>query len=548
MDVARHNQFKKGGTIESGRKGRHESSVAIRKTNKERNIKALRELASTSAGAVDQASLNQGRTEGLSERMKERLARLPEWVAGINSNDPKLIYESTTAIRKLLSIERKPPIEEVIAQGIVPRLVEFIKQDDSHELQFEAAWALTNIASGTTHQTRVVIEAGAIPIFTKLLTSANADVREQAIWALGNIAGDMVAYRNMVLDTGAMPLLLQQLSIPLPVPNDKLLSDKMLSVVRNGTWTLSNFCRGKPAPALEVVQPALQVLAHLIKMTDDDVIVDACWALSYISDGTPEKITAIISAGVCPRLVELLGHKNESIQTPALRAIGNIVTGSDVQTQVVISLNVLRYLLMLLGSKKDSIVKEACWTISNITAGSPEQIQAVIDNGLFPALIVLLRHQNFDVKKEAAWAISNATSLGRPVQIDYLIDRGIIKPFCDLLDERDPSLVMVALDCLDNVLRFGEEVSRQLGTENKCALLVEEAAGIDKIEALTASKLPELCQKANKLVDDYFLEDDEQEWNQPNNMNQMPNNMQGFNGAPPGGFGGQAPGGFQFNF
>lgn len=53
-------------------------------------------------------------------------------------------------------------------------------------------------------------------------------------------------------------------------------------------------------------KPAIPALERLIQSNDEEVLTDACWALSYLSDGTNDKIQAVIEAGVCPRLVELL--------------------------------------------------------------------------------------------------------------------------------------------------------------------------------------------------------------------------------------------------
>lgn len=224
-----------------------------------------------------------------------RLEQLPAMVAGVMGNDPTVQTECTTQFRRLLSIEKNPPIQQVIEANVVPRFVEFLQRDDNPALQFEAAWALTNIASGTSEHTKVVMESGAVPIFVRLLLSPNDDVREQAVWALGNIAGDSPPCRDLVLQAGAMQPLLMQLH-----------QNSKLSMLRNATWTLSNFCRGKPQPDFEMVRPGLPTLAHLIFSPDDEVLTDACWALSYLSDGPNEKIQAVIESGVIRRLVELL--------------------------------------------------------------------------------------------------------------------------------------------------------------------------------------------------------------------------------------------------
>merc|ERR1719428_235489 len=306
--------------------------------------------------------------------------QIPGLTQQVMSEDPTLQFSATQQYRKLLSIEQNPPIQEVIQAGVVPRFVQFLKEINRPDLQFEAAWVLTNIASGTAEQTRVVVEQGALPIFVQLLQSPNDDVREQAVWALGNIAGDPPNFRDLVLQSGGLDSIIAVLN-----------SSEKMSMTRNATWALSNLCRGKPAPPLEWIAQAFGTLASLIYHADVEVLTDACWALSYLSDGPNERINAVIQAGVCRRLVELLTHTSPLVQTPALRAVGNIVTGDDAQTQVILQSQALPSLLKLLSHAKKAIRKESCWTISNITAGSRAQIQEVIASGLFPPVIHLLQ-------------------------------------------------------------------------------------------------------------------------------------------------------------
>jgi|Transcript_67679 hypothetical protein len=400
-------------------------------------------------------------------------------------------------IRKLLSIEKNPPIQEILDSNILPILIQCIEEETDVQLKFEIAWIITNIASGTSEQTYELIKCGAIPVLIKFIQGNNENLTSQCVWALGNIAGDSSKCRVHLLNTNLVNVLL-----------DQIRKNKNLTFLRNAVWTLSNLCREKAK--LKKIDNSLIIseLSKLIFSEDSDILTDVCWALSYISDGSSVIIQGIINSGMLNRITELLMHKDTRVQTPALRTVGNIVTGDDFQTQAVINCSVLPCLLTLLNSNKKSIKREACWTISNITAGNISQIQATIDSKIFPTLISLLESSELDVKKEAAWAISNATTGGTKSQIDYLINLNSIPSLLKLLDSTDVRIIKVILEGIENILEIGEQ-SRLFNCKNAYIAAIEQAGGLEKIENLQQHENDGIYENAIKILERFFGAEDE---------------------------------------
>ena len=220
---------------------------------------------------------------------------------------------------------------------MLPKLVEMLSWDHSHEVQYEAAWVLTNVSSGTPDQVRAllrtlgdagracpsrvglqsrnsllfsppnktasVVEAQASLPLCRLLSSPHPKVKDQvrataleepttarrhffytspaprcqvpaslpffffffflfrlippslffalfpslstsslpcpskACWCLGNIAGDGAELRDMLLHAGALEVFLNMLRV-----------ETNLELLRNVSWTISNFFRWKESP------------------------------------------------------------------------------------------------------------------------------------------------------------------------------------------------------------------------------------------------------------------------------------------------------------
>ncbi|KAF4789549.1 Importin subunit alpha-4 [Turdus rufiventris] len=439
LESHRIKSFKnKGRDAETMRRHRNEVTIELRKNKRDEHLLKKRNVP-------QEESLEDSDVDA---DFKAQNVTLEAILQNATSDNPVIQLSAVQAARKLLSSDRNPPIDDLIKSGILPILVKCLERDDNPSLQFEAAWALTNIASGTSAQTQAVVQSS-----------------------------DGPQCRDYVISLGVVKPLLSFINPSIPI-----------TFLRNVTWVIVNLCRNKdPPPPMETVQ---------------EILVDTVWALSYLTDGGNEQIQMVIDSGVVPFLVPLLSHQEVKVQTAALRAVGNIVTGTDEQTQVVLNCDVLSYFPHLLTHPKEKINKEAVWFLSNITAGNQQQVQAVIDAGLIPMIIHQLAKGDFGTQKEAAWAISNLTISGRKDQVEYLVQQNVIPPFCNLLSVKDSQVVQVVLDGLKNILIMaGDEAST-------IAEIIEECGGLEKIEALQQHENEDIYKLAFEIIDQYFSGDD----------------------------------------
>lgn len=420
------------------------------------------------------------------------------------STDPQTAAEACIAFRKILSIDHKPPIDQVLQAGILPRLKQFLAETTRPQVQLEACWALTNIASGNSDQTQAVVESGVVPHFVDLLRSSDASLQEQAMWAVANIAGDRPEYRDGCISVGTV----EALSVIL----ENAIKSNIVQMARLGAWGVSNMCRGKPAPDFERLAAAVPALSKALSISNDtEVLADTAWALSYLTDtANSETVLRIISFVDLKRLVSLLAHPSNSVHTPVLRTIGNLVSGESELTRRVVSAGGLSQLKSLVLSNKKNIRKESLWAISNVCADSEFHVHSVIDSGAMDRVCDLLRSgaTDTDIRKEAVWCICNSCSVGNESQIRQLVTDSrfrIIELLSDSIESsKDTKTVTTCLTAMKKIL-----ASAGCESENPYTAILEECGGLTTIEDLQLDESEDIYEAAVDILETFFTCDED---------------------------------------
>eukprot|EP01084_Bolivina_argentea_P115429 205263_1 len=229
----------------------------------------------------------------------------------------------------------------------------------------------------------------------------------------------------------------------------------------------------------------------------DEIIRNIAWGFSYLTAYdryNRELINKMDEMNILQQFIELMDHKCAQVRHPINRCIGNILTGPDQDTKKCLDLGILSKYSLILNNVKTECdcreKREICWSLSNVCATSDKNDSLlVLKEGLFKILIDYLENANYEISKEALWAISNVTHKCDENIINHLIENNLQNALYSWLRKYESKIrsvkriLLVALECIENVLIVGEENLNGC-EENKFSQLFEECDIVTFLEEL----------------------------------------------------------------
>lgn len=179
-----------------------------------------------------------------------------------NADNPAMQRAAVEQCKKLLCFEETSPIDDIIAKGILPVLIQNVPGADNPTLQFETGQALKTITCRSESEYSKIVEAGAVPALLELLKSPHENVYREALVALGNIVGEERVIRDSVIEQRLMKPLLGFMKREVPIP-----------VLLEAARVIRKLCMNNdPPPSVDVIREILPQLSDVLILYNEPAV------------------------------------------------------------------------------------------------------------------------------------------------------------------------------------------------------------------------------------------------------------------------------------
>jgi hypothetical protein len=228
---------------------------------------------------------------------------IPRFVRALRSKIHSQRHAGAQGIREVLFGDPSN-VTEVINACAVPLLAKLLKKDELPAVQFEAASALAKVTSSTTEQPAIMLNTpDLMKNLVKLLGSPHTDICGLAAYALGNVEGEFTRFRDIVLEHGVIAELIRLLKLT-----------KIKTVLRRHLMLIAlKMCRGDPPPRFSAIEAVIPVVIEMTQFSDREVMALALWTLSRITEGSGDRIAAVMRYGALPAVMRHLSSTDRTI-------------------------------------------------------------------------------------------------------------------------------------------------------------------------------------------------------------------------------------------
>eukprot|EP00889_Picochlorum_renovo_P000945 jgi/Picre1/27975/NNA_000936.t1 len=304
-------------------------------------------------------------------------------------------------LRHILSTYEEPPYKIAVESGAIPVLIEALQppQMDSVALEttFQASWALTNLAVGTSQVVEAIIPAAPI-LIAHIGGDGGFAMAEQCAWAIGNMGEEDVEYRAILIANGAVKPLIRLFTracASLKQGKESKLDKEGLSAGETAAWALSILFKGEgeEVNAFFEIDGAMEAVMTVLtsQIAPVALVQETSWLLS--------RVTCSCSV-----------HRISEDQ----RCLVNIASYAGPEAEEFFSsdpgYDAIDVIVMCGSTKQYGVEREVAWALRGICQLGYAPAMFVKKSSAIPLLKKYLKEEPFHVKKEAAGVLISICS------------------------------------------------------------------------------------------------------------------------------------------
>jgi len=258
--------------------------------------------------------------------------------------------------------------KSVVESGALEPLVACLEEFDP-AVKEGAAWAIGYIASHSQELAHDVVDAGAVALMVLCIQEPEVSLKRVCASALSDVCKHTAELAQQVVDVGAVSYL-----VPLIQHKDEKLK-------RQVCMCLSQIAKHNVDLAEVVVEAEIfPTILTCLKDSDSRVTKNAAMCIREVAKHTPEMAKLIVNAGGAAALVDYVLNSAGNSRLPGIMALGYIASFSEtLALAIIVSKGVQPLMIALMGEKDDHIRAACAWSLGQVGRHSSDHARALAE-------------------------------------------------------------------------------------------------------------------------------------------------------------------------